>query len=174
MIRHFKHGDFVYISLQTLPNNALNLCISSDYRYSNRKGIIGFSDSLISEIKDELKRCWKKTKTKKLLSVVFYFEEIDYYDNMIDVYKTPVFSMIRGNRVPNVSYQSHGSIPKEWGAVLNFKIDATSKITPLMEIVDVFFNANFKDEERKKLKKMFKGILTGKEGFDSFTTPEEY
>ena len=171
MERYFKHGDEVSISLQRVTDDMLELSIRSDYRFSYRKSKIGFSKENIKEISDMFKRCWKETKTKKLLRAQFYFEELDWYDNMTDVYTTPIFSMKRGSRVPKVTHQSHGSIPKEWGAVLCFTIEKTTKITPLMEIVDSFFKTNFNKEEKKILEKMFREVLSGRQGFGLFMTP---
>ncbi len=171
MERYFKYGDEVAISLQKPHSGMLEMFIRSDYRQSLRKDKIYFSKEKINEIQNELKERWKNTKTKKLKSALFYFEELDWYDDLTDIYQTPVFSIRRGKQKPQVTYQSHGSIPKEWGAVLHFTIEMTSKITPLMEVVDKFFNANFNKEERKKLEKMFRGVLSGDVNFGHFYTP---
>ncbi len=171
MERYFKYEDDVTISLQKATDNIIQMLIRSDYRNSLRKDKIYFGEKKIDEIQNELKERWKATKTKKLKSAVFYFEEIDWYDNLTDIYSTPMFSIRRGKQKPQVTYQSHGAIPKEWGATLCFTIETTSKITPLMEIVDKFFNVGFNKEERKKLKKMFRYVLTGNIGFGQFSTP---
>jgi len=170
MVRYFKIGDDLTISLRRTSDNKFVMDIEADYRYSMRKSQIYFNKELIEEIKNRLLNCWKKTKTKKLKSIRFYFDEIDWYDNLVDVYTTPIFYMERGKKKPRVGYQEHGSIPKEWAAKLSFVFETTTKITPFMEVVDKFFNANFNKEERKRLEKMFRSVLKNKTNYDVFVT----
>ncbi len=165
MERYFKYGDDIAITLQKVKEDVLEMTIVSDYRFSPRKDVLYINNGGIDEIQNKLKERWKKTKTNKLKSVLFYFEEIDWYDNLVDIYETPVFFIKRGKKKVQVTHQSHGSIPKDWGAKLQFAFEPTKKITPLMNVLDTFFNANFNVQERKKIEKMFRKVLNDKTPF---------
>jgi len=170
MERYFKIGTDLTISLRKTNYNNFVMVIEGDYRYSMRKAQIHFNKEIIEEIKSGLLNCWKNTKTKKLKSVRFYFDEIDWYDNLVDAYTTPIFYMERGKKKPRVAYQEHGSIPKEWAAKLCFLFETTTKITPFMEVVGKFFDASFDKEETKRLEKMFRSVLKNKTNYDVFVT----
>lgn len=165
MERYFNIDDELSIALHRRSDNKFELTIEADYCHSMRKSQIYIGKETIEEIKNNLLRCWKNTKTKKLKSVSFYFEEIDWYDNLVDIYTTPTFFMERGKKKPKVGYQQHGSIPKDWSVKLSFTFETTTKITPFMEVINNFFNVNFDKEEKKRLEKMLRNVLKDKIGF---------
>ena len=171
MERYFKYGDDIGITISRTADRVLELSITSDYRFSLRKSKIGFNKEHITEIQNKFKDCWKSVKTKKLKSAIFYFDELDWYDDLVDVYETPVFKMIRGKKIPKVTYREHGSIPKDWGVVLRFTIEDTKKITPIMEVIDKFFRANFNKQERKSLEKKMREVVSGDADFAYFSIP---
>lgn len=173
MVRLFKHGDSLSVSLQRYQNGTLKMKIESDYRFSYRKDRAYFNKEQIDKIKEDLQMHWKRTKTKKLQSAHFYLDEIDWHTNHTDIYQTPVFSIKRGERTAKVKFQEHGSIPKDWAAVLVFYFKETNKITPIVETFNAFFGyVGFSKKERAKLEKMFRNVLTGKINFGVFLTPE--
>lgn len=170
MEQQFKLGDEIMFTFHKRADK-LRLDIRADYRYSNRKGIIGFSEQDVVIISNTLLERWRRTKTKKLLRTLFYFEELDWYDSNHERFRTPTFEMKRGKRKPTIDYIEHNNVPKEWGCVLSFDFALTKHITPIMETIDTFFDANLNETERKKIKKNFRELMAGDNYTSCFVIP---
>lgn len=140
--------------------NELMLGINSEYSATNHKGTIHPNEKRLAEQVEDL---WKSIKTKKLQSMSVSFDEIDWYDNMIDIYETPKVSIKRGLRKAVISYREHGSIPKDWEFCLDARISDTSTSTPIMEVVKKTLGSFFTPELEKKFKKALTPVLQKKE-----------
>jgi hypothetical protein len=131
----------------------LVLWINSDYSRSNHKGRL-YVDA--KRLASEVESLWKSIKTKKLLRMSVSFDEIDWYDDMTDIYETPKVTIKRGLRKAVISYREHGSIPKDWEFGFNAVIANTTTSTPILIVaryaLGSYFNANLEKQFRKALK----------------------
>jgi hypothetical protein len=83
------------------------------------------------------------------------FGEIDYYDNMTDMYCTPVASIKRGKRKAEIDYCDHGAIPKDWSINLSAVILNTTTINPILEVIESAIGlSKFKIMEKELIKKL--------------------
>jgi len=140
--------------------NELILYISSDYARSSHKGRL-FVDA--KKLAVEVENLWKSIKTKKLLLMNISFDEIDWYDNMTDIYETPKISIKRGLRKAVIGYREHGSIPKDWEFNFVARIADTTTSTPIIEVVKQTIGSYFNTDLEKKFKKVLKPVLQKKE-----------
>jgi len=111
---------------------------------------------------------WKSIKTKKLLKLSVGFGEIDYYDNMTDMYEVPYASIERGLKKARIGYSTHGSIPKEWSCDLAMRFADTSANTPIMEAIKKTLGSTFTPEIEKEFAKKLKKVLQKKERYASY------
>lgn len=108
------------------------LNIDSDYSKSERKSSLYVNEKRLA---GDLEVLWKSIKTKKLKSIQVSFDEIDYYDNMTNVYTTPTVKIERGLRKAKVRYHEHGSIPKDWSFSLAANFSDLKTLAPVMEVI---------------------------------------
>jgi len=163
-MKNYFISNGLHIGVTRKTNNELTLYINSEYSQTNHKGTIKPSENRLAEAVEKL---WKSIKTKKLLSMRVRFEEIDWYDNMIDVYDTPVVSIKRGLRKAKVGYHEHGSIPKDWEFSFEAEFSDTSTSTPIMEVVKNTLGSFFTPELEKKFKKALTPVLQKKKSYGS-------
>ncbi len=148
------------LSVRRMEDTTLNLHISSDYSRSNHKGQLHVNEKSLS---DDVEQFWKSIKTKKLLMLDVYFDEIDYYDNMTDIYNTPHVFIKRGLKKARVNQNEHGSIPKDWTFDFNAKFSDTTANTPIMEVVKSALGSFFTPTLEKQFVKRLKLVLQKKE-----------
>lgn len=144
------------ISVQRGTEDTLLLRISSDYSRSNHKGRLYVDGKRFAM---EVENLWKSIKTKKLLKMGAGFDEIDWYDNMTDIYTTPVVSIERGQKKARLFESEHGSIPKDWSIGLTAKFADTTTNTPIMEVVKTTLGSHFTPKLEKEFKKVLKPVL---------------
>ena len=86
------------------------------------------------------------------------YNEIDYYDNIVDVYETPYifFNKGKGKRKPTVSSTEHGCIPKDWSEISNLKLENPKTIKPI-EIFLSNFNITLTRKQVMEVRKAMKG-----------------
>lgn len=111
MIQSNFSANSLHLTVLKDKEGNVKLFISSDYSRSARKSALYVNEEVLAR---DVESLWKSIRTKKLLALNVSFGEIDYYDNMTDVYQTPEVSIKRGLRKAKVSSSDHGSIPKDW------------------------------------------------------------
>jgi len=151
--------ECLHIDLARVSDNEINLGISSDFSGSQRKSPLYVNEKRIAE---QVERFWKSIKTKKLVILSVGFGECDYYDNMTDVYETPVVSIKRGLKKARIGEQSHGAIPKEWSFDMSCRFKDTTTSTPILEVVKQALGSFFTEKHEKELKKALKPFLQKK------------
>ena len=154
------------ISIGRTSKGQLSLSISSDYSRSQRKSTLWVDSKRFGQDVEDL---WKSIKTKKLLSVVSFFDEIDYYDNLVDVYETPVARIERGLKKIRMGEHEHGCIPKDWSINMDFSFADTTTNTPILEVVKATLGSYFTPLEKEFIKGL-KPVLQKKQNhFDCQT-----
>jgi hypothetical protein len=163
MLKNLFKGYDTQVDIQTGHDGTISISLR-DYLPDNRKQQIYVNEPLIAR---ELERFWEtiKRSSSKLNSVNIRFEELDWYDNMTDIYKVPNFKVERGKRKVRVGHYETGSIPKEWDTRITgvFKPGRVKK--PYMEFVNsiLYISPAKKAEVEKELGK----VLSGKEKWGS-------
>jgi hypothetical protein len=162
MRRNFtSRGLDIFIGrLSQQESNGINLTISSYYKFSNHKGQLHVNEKNLAE---EVERFWKSIKTKKLMKISVSFGEIDWYDNMTDIYSTPKVYIERGLKKARFVDQEHGSIPKDWRFYFYARFADTTTSTPIFEVIKAALGSYFTPKMEKELKKRLKLILQKKE-----------
>ena len=163
-------NECLSVGVSRTGEGKIQMEISSDYVYSRRKSQIHVNVEMVGE---EVQRAWKSIKTKKLDKLMLSFDEIDWYDDMTDVYDTPVIHMTRGQKKYRVGYRSHGSIPKDWSVNVSAQISDTTTKTPIMEVVNVILGTRFTPEMEKKMTKELKSFLQKKINYFRVVKEEE-
>ena len=137
----------------------LILSISSDYAgHAHKQALYVDGDRLAKQLEE----VWKSIKTKKLLKISAFFNEIDYYDNETDIYYTPSVRMERGLRKANVSESSHGAIPKDWGYNVCAVFSDTTTVTPIIEVIKKVLYSKFTVEIEEKFTVELRKVLQKK------------
>jgi hypothetical protein len=149
----------------------IRICISSDYSGSDRKSQLYVNDKRLAE---EVETFWKSIKTKKLLSMSVSFGEIDWYDNMTDIYETPIVRIERGLKKAKIGAQEHGSIPKEWSVDMYCTFADTTTNTPILEVVKSALGSYFDAKAEKEFIKALKPLLQKKSTGASWQTEYAY
>jgi hypothetical protein len=149
--------------------NRIGVSISSDYSGSDRKSQLYVNEERLA---NQLESFWKGIKTKKLLLANVSFSEIDWYDDMCDVYETPSITIKRGLKKARVGHDEHGSIPKDWSIELYLGFDDTTTNTPILEVVKKALGGFFNAEYEKKFVKELKPFLQKKVACINVYTPE--
>jgi hypothetical protein len=139
--------------------NTLTLSIGSDYSQSQHKGQLYVNGKRLAETVESF---WKSIKTKKLLYLGVGFDEIDWYDNMTDIYTTPYVHIERGLKKARISEREHGSIPKDWSFNLTAKFADTTTVTPILEVVKSALGSFLTPQMEKDFKKIMKPLLQKK------------
>lgn len=148
-------------------DSQLTLNINSDCSYSNHKGKINPKKEVLAT---EVENLWKSIKTKKLLSLQTWFDEIDWYDDMTDVYTTPVVKIERGLKKARLSEQEHDNIPKDWGFNVEARIADTTTSTPILEVVKKSLGSYFTPAMEKEFLKVLKPVLQKKQPYCSVSS----
>lgn len=151
-------------------DQSIRVYINSDYVGSNRKSQLYVNEKRLQE---EVETFWKNTKTKKLTQMLVSFDEIDWYDDDVDVYTTPVVSMTRGNRVSKVSEHRHGCIPKDWSVDLRMLFEKTTK-KPILDTIKPITDKFLSVKDMKELEKGITQVLQGKKERYQFSLKNEY
>lgn len=151
--------DCLHIGLARMNDEKIRLDINSDFSGSSRKSRLWVDEKrLATEVEDT----WRSIKTRKLQDFRLYFDEIDYYDNMTDVYETPVISMSRGQRKCRISSREHGSIPKDWSVNVVAVFEDTRTKGPIVEVIKQVLGTHFDTELEKNLAKNMTAFLQKK------------
>jgi hypothetical protein len=148
----------------------IRVYINSDYSGSNRKSQLYVNEERLQQ---EVESFWKDTKTKKLNQMLVSFDEIDWYDDEVDVYETPSVSMKRGDRKSKVSHHRHGSVPKEWGVDLRMLFEKTTK-KPILDTIKPITDKFLSTKDMKVLEKGMTQVLQGKTTRYTFELQNEY
>lgn len=128
-----------------------------------RKSTLHVNEKRVAE---EIENFWDKAKRKcsKLLSVHSYFSQIDYYDNEVDVYETPIFKLERGKRKAEIGHQTHGEIPKDWEQNLIGVFGETKVMGQYCKFIEeVVGSSKYNEWKAKGLEKSLRKVLQGKE-----------
>jgi len=147
------------------------VCLSSDFSGSDRKSKLYVNEKRLAE---NVEYFWKSIKTKKLLRMNVHFSELDYYDNMIDIYTTPKVSIERGLKRARISEREHGCIPKEWGFNLIAVIADTTTNTPVLEVVKKALGSYLTPDYEKAFIKKLRPLLQKKTTSLQFSMYEDY
>jgi len=131
----------------------IELSISSDYSDSSRKSQLFVNEQHIGRTIEDF---WKSLKTKKRLRMSASFDEIDWYDNMTDMYETPTFSIGRGLKRVRISSRSHGSVPKDWSFNLNVVFEDMERFSPIVDVIQSALGNHLTEKDVKNIRKEFK------------------
>ena len=131
-MRNLFTNECLSIGTSRLSDGTIHLEISSDFSGSERKNQLFVNEERLGRAVEDF---WKSIKTKKLQKLKVYFDEIDWYDDEVDVYTTPVVGIQRGLKRAKINSQTHGSVPKDWGVILSCVFLDTTTNTPILEVV---------------------------------------
>jgi len=149
------------ISVSRGNENTLHLNISSDFSGSNRKSRLYVDGKRMA---DQVERVWKLLKSKKLLKMRLSFGEIDWYDDLTDIYTTPVITIERGQKKARIGEREHGSIPKDWDINLSAVFADTTTHTAITDVIkrtlEHYYSSDLDKEFRKKLKPVLQKVKT--------------
>ena len=152
-------SECLYINVGRTNEKNIIVTISSDYSGSSRKSQLYVNEERLSA---SVEQFWKSIKTKKLLKMSVSFAEIDWYDNMTDIYETPNVMIERGLKRAKVRHNEHGSIPKDWSVEGFFKFADTTTNTPILEVVKSALGSLLNTDLEKKFVKELKPFLQKK------------
>jgi hypothetical protein len=170
MIDYMKR-DNISIKLERKADGLTTLLtITADYIRSPRKSRLQVNDEII---KNDVLRVWKSIKTSKLKSLVVFFDEIDWYDNMTDIYNTPVVIMQRGEKLPVSFPRSHGSIPKEWSFNVLIELENVKQKNVIFDILKTLLCFVFDEKVKKEFLVELKPFLKGESGRICYYLNEE-
>jgi hypothetical protein len=151
--------ECLQIQVRRSTENKIALTISSDYSGSDRKSQLYVNEERLAT---QVESFWKGIKTKKLLSMSVSFSEIDWYDDMTNMYDTPIISIKRGLKKANIGCNEHGSIPKDWSVDLFCMFADTTTNTPILEVVKSALGGYFDTDLEKTFIKELKPFLQKK------------
>ena len=157
--------DCLQINLGRNSDNTISVEVSSDYAFSSRKSELRVNED---KLRNEVEQFWKSIRTKKLLSIRVYFDEIDWYDDEVDVYQTPIIAIERGLKRAKVSERNHGSIPKDWSINVRMKFDDTTTNTPILEVIEKLLVHKFPTQAKVEIIKKMKPFLRKEEKYVSY------
>lgn len=147
------------IGVSRSSNDKLRVDISSDFSGSSRKSQLYVNKDYVGE---QFEKSWKSIKTKKLIEMRLSFGEIDWYDDMTDVYETPIVHIARGQKKVRFGTREHGSIPKDWSIDVTAYVSDTTTKTPIIEVVKKVLGSYFTSDMEKKFTKELKLVLQKK------------
>ena len=157
--------DCLQINLGRNSDNTISVEVSSDYAFSSRKSELRVNED---KLRNEVEQFWKSIRTKKLLSIRVYFDEIDWYDDEVDVYQTPIIAIERGLKKAKISERNHGSIPKDWSINVRMKFDDTTTNTPILEVIEKLLVHKFPTQAKVEIIKKMKPFLRKEEKYVSY------
>lgn len=110
-------------------DNIVRVAVNRDL--DNRKSALYINEKRAEEGFQKVLDAVKKASTFRSLNL--YYDQIDWYDDEVDVYETPTFSFVKGTgkRKPTVSAHRHGSIPKDWEEVWTLSLNDPKTIGPI-------------------------------------------
>lgn len=164
-MRNLFTNECLNIHTRRLSDGTIKLEISSDFSGSSRKSELRVNEEKIAT---EVEVFWKSIKTKKLQKLRVFFDEIDYYDDEVDVYETPIISIERGLKRAKVSHREHGSIPKDWSVILTCVFLDTTTNTPIIEVVKSALGSLYTNDVEKQFVKELKPFLQKKASYATF------
>ena len=159
MIQKLFTQECLQISVSRTNQNAIYLRIGSDYSGSSRKSRLYVNEERLAK---DVEDFWKSIKTKKLKKMNVSFSEIDWYDDMTDMYETPSIHIERGLKKARVRHDDHGSIPKDWAVDTLFVFNDTTTSTPIIEVVKSALGSHLSSKLHAKLLKELKPFLQKK------------
>lgn len=139
--------------------NLIYLSISADYSHSERKSRLYVNGKRLAE---QLESTWKRITTTKFKSIRLSFYEIDWYDDMTDIYNTPIVSIEKGLRKAKIDSTEHGSIPKEWGIEANCVFENLQTKKPILDTIKEILGSKFTAEMEKDFVKKYNPIIANK------------
>ena len=147
-------------------NSDLVLLIESDFAGRCHKSQLYVDDKRLA---GQLEELWKSIKTKKLLRMHVGFSEIDYYDNMTDMYEVPSASIERGLKRARIGSSEHGAIPKDWSICLSSRIADTTTVGPIIEVCKKTLGSRlFTPAVEKAFVKKLRPVLQKKTNYANF------
>lgn len=155
MEKNFKKG--LSIGIDRKEDNKIQINISSEYSRSSHKAPLYVS----KKFEDEVLTLWKSIATKKLLSLDVSFSEIDYYDNMTDMYEVPCFHIERGLKKAVTEQNTYGSIPKDWSIDLVATLDDTKTISPIMDVIKETLGSLLSEKNEERLITIIRPLIQG-------------
>jgi hypothetical protein len=158
MYRNFTN-DCLSISAERGKENKIIVRISSDYAGSCRKSQLYVDEKRLGL---QLEEVWKSIKTKKLLRLRASFGECDHYDDMTDMYTTPIVYMERGLKRARFDEREHGSIPKDWSYDVSAVLADTTTNTAVLEVLKKVMYSKFSKDVEKKFIKVLRPLLQKK------------
>jgi hypothetical protein len=171
MLKNLFTKESLSVSVSRMQEDKIRVSIASDFSGSSRKSQLYVNEERLSV---DVESFWKSIKTKKLLSMLVSFDEIDWYDDMTDMYETPVIRIARGLKKAKVSHREHGSIPKDWAVDVCFVFNDTTTNTPILEVVKSALGSYFDAEAEKAFTKALKPFLQKKVTRASWEVEYEY
>jgi hypothetical protein len=158
-MRNLFTSECLQVGTSRLSDGNIKLEISSDFSGSDRKSQLYVNEERIAKRVEDF---WKSIKTKKLLKLHVSFDEIDWYDDEVDVYETPSFNIQRGLKKVKIGHQTHGSVPKDWGVSLICVFADTTTNTPILEVVKSAVGHLLTSDLEKQFIKQLKPFLQKK------------
>lgn len=146
------------------------LSIEGEYINSSRKSQLYTSEQALC---NQLTTFWKSLKTKLVTEAVLSFNEIDYYDNMTDVYYTPVIGLRRGERKAKlVTENAHGCIPKDWSIELRVTLKTLKSMSAVYELAGRFIDLT--DKVKRQLAKELRPVIKGEKNNGSWDNYDQF
>lgn len=172
MLNNLFTQDELSVSVNRLnQDNKIRLSISSDFSGSSRKSQLYVNEKRVAE---DVESFWKGIKTKKLLAMSVSFSEIDWYDDMTNMYETPIVRIERGLKKAKVGFKDHGSIPKDWSVDMYATFADTTTNTPILEVIKSALGSKFDATAEKEFIKALKPFLQKKVSVASWQPKYEY
>ncbi len=117
---------------------------------------------------------WQRLKKNcsRLEKIQVAFSEEDYYDNMTDMYETPVFSIEKGSRKAKIDHHDHGSIPKEWSLNISLLFGDIKIKTQLLKALNEAipnWQIHLGENNVKKFTKELNNLMGGKVHYAGFS-----
>lgn len=161
-MRNLFTNECLQIGTSRMSDGNIKLEISSDYSGSSRKSQLYVNEERLGRAVEDF---WKSIKTKKLQKLQVSFDEIDWYDDEVDVYETPYFTIQRGLKRAKVGHRTHGSVPKDWGVTLVCIFADTTTNTPILEVVNSALRGYITTDLEKQFVKQLKPFLQKKANY---------
>jgi hypothetical protein len=128
-----------------------------------RKSTLYVNEKRLAE---DMEKFWDSIKRKcsKLLSIGTYFDQIDHYDNEVDVYETPTIRLERGKRKAEIGEQTWGAIPKDWEQIVRGTFGESKVIGQYLKFIEeVVGYSTYQTFKAKGLEKELRKVLQGKQ-----------
>lgn len=158
-MRNLFTSECLQVMTSRMSDGNIKLEIGSDYSGSSRKSQLYVNEERIAKAVEDF---WKSIKTKKLQKLHVSFDEIDWYDDEVDVYETPSFNIQRGLKKVKIGHHTHGSVPKDWGVTLICVFADTTTNTPILEVVKSALGGKLTTDLEKQFIKQLKPFLQKK------------